>query len=250
MPGPIKIAVALPHYGGKCDSHHAEMWAAFAATAIDNRDRFQVVRFTIVDVCGIDRARNECVRRARDADADWLLMIDADTWVEDGGDLVQMISNGHKLGATIIGAAVQRRRNESDLGPTMMVYRQKLPGEVVSIPAQQLRHPGTKHAHEERLHCTSLLGVVEVDAIATACIAINMRHVEFMDAPVFRFTDIESEDIDFCRRVREMRGGWIKVGVDGKPSLTAEQQPWKGLILVDTTVKTFHLNRAVALRGP
>lgn len=236
----LKIAVGLPHYQGKSSFEHCRMWLEFGAVLNESSERFRLVSFATVDECGIDRARNKCVKHALEAGADWLLMLDADTWVSDGGDLLQMISDADRAGLTIVGAAVPRRTTGSGL--TFMVYDSPKPGEFVSLtPAGIL----ARDAFMDRIPSA----FAAVDAIATACIAINMRFAQFMDEPFFRFTDIESEDLDLCRRVREMRGGWIALDDNGKPDPDGQRIDWKGLIAVDKRVRARHLNRPAILHG-
>lgn len=250
----LKIAVALPHYQGRSSFEHCQMWMQFGHTLACSEERFALVAFALIDVCGIDRARNECIKAAREGEADWLLMLDGDTWVSDGGDLLQMISDADKVGATIVGAAVPRRAilNNgvgivlgSEQGRTLMAYSSPEKGQIVSMTPASIKNGifwpeavGPTYDH-----------FCPVDATATACIAINLKHVEFMDEPFFRFTATESEDIDFCRRVREMRGGWMKLDEAGRPSPWGEIQPWNGHILIDKRVRARHLNRPVILEG-
>lgn len=247
----LKIAVGLPHYQGRSSFEHGRMWMQFGHTLACSEERFSLVSFSLVDVCGIDRARNECIAGARKGNADWLLMVDGDTWVSDGGDLLQMISDADKVDATIVGAAVPRR-TLGDEGRTLMVYSSPERGQLVSLTEAHLKST----QFDDRLSIVNQAqwkswfeSFCPVDAMATACIAINLRHVEFMDEPFFRFTHDESEDIDFCRRVREMRGGWMKLDDAGRPHPEGETHEWKGHILIDKRVKAYHLNRPAILEG-
>ncbi len=63
----------------------------------------------------------------------------------------------------------------------------------------------------------------DVDAIGAACMAINLQ---LLGDAVFQFTDTLSEDLEFCRQIKEQGGK----------------------ILVDTSVKTAHLGNAPILR--
>lgn len=239
----IKLAVGLPHYRGSCSFEHCRMWMEFGAVINESSERFKLVSFALVDECGIDRARNKCMQHAQEADADWLLMIDADTWVSDGGDLLQMISDADKIDATIAGAAVPRRNIDGQ--HTLMVYAAPVAGELISLTAAGIFN----RAAEVEFEQIGLRTLAPVDAMATACMAINLRHAEFLDRPFFRFTNTESEDIDFCRRIREMRGGYMIVDDEGKPDVNGRRVDWHGRILIDKRIEARHLNRAPILRG-
>lgn len=101
----IKLAVALPAYGLKLDVGHAAMWLGFGAALANTTDKFTLVSFTEYHINGIDLARNTAVWDALVAGADWLLMIDNDTFhrssaeaIGDAGmDLLQMIRDADRM---------------------------------------------------------------------------------------------------------------------------------------------------------
>src|SRR4249919_3309642 len=112
----LKILVGVPAYGGFVHASQIRMWMELGNTIGGSTERFELVGIVYADINGIDRARNFLLAAAMQAGADWLLMIDADTWIEFGpeeGDagfqLLRMISDAERAGATIVGAPVARR---------------------------------------------------------------------------------------------------------------------------------------------
>jgi len=183
------------------------MWTELGAALAQDEKRVQLAAFINVDTCGIDRARNLMLAAAMQANADWLLMIDSDTWVvtseyaSSGFQLLEMIHSGENLDATIIGAPVKRRGGEG-----LAVYVRK---------------------HDKlfavKITDATALTVVECDAIGAAVMAINLGKLQLDDR--FVFTDQEGEDLNFCRKLRD-RGDKI---------------------LVDTRVQTAHIARGTIL---
>ncbi len=208
----INLAVGLPCYGGKLCAEQARMWVEFGNTLGASAERFKLVMFGYVDINGIDKARNQLVHDAITARADWLLMIDADTWVESTGtagddagfQILRMISEAerHAPPAAIVGAAVVRRQLADDRGADAVAVYDSAGTRLAS---NELDRPFT-----------------EVGAIGAAVMAINIGRT--LDAN-FAFVETASEDLNFCRQVRE-RGG---------------------LILIDSRVRTGHLSRQAPL---
>ena len=221
MTPPIKLAIGVPAYGAHVVMWHTRMWLTMGAALANSAERFALVSFDLVDACGIDVARNKLVHDALEKGADWLLMIDADTWAEDGGDILQMISDADKAdqaesGWKPVGAVVAPvpRRDPWDTRP--MVYARVPEGFRDQLVNIDLKPEGLQF----------------VDSAATAMMAINLgfiRGVGWM-APWFSFEwhssktpwkPSLSEDHVFCRRVRESGG----------------------VILADPRVKAKHLQR-------
>lgn len=194
----MRIAIGLPAYGGKVVSHQGMTWIRLGSQLGLHPD-CQVIGFMPVDICGIDRARNYLLQQAREAKADWLLMIDSDVWI-DRGDLFQMIEDGEKMGAAVIGPPVMMRGAVQK----PMVYRFKR-------LARMNVSDGSVEAHVEGvLHDVEAGKVSEVDAIGGSCLAINLHRI---GQSQFCFTPAISEDLEFCRQVKEIGE---KILVDGR----------------------------------
>lgn len=101
----IKIAVSIPAYGGKIDVGQAGMWASFGHALAANEDTHELVSWGYTDCNPVADARNVAVEAGLRAGADWLLMIDADTYHEGpeddvptgGYQLLDMITTGARL---------------------------------------------------------------------------------------------------------------------------------------------------------
>lgn len=219
MTNKLKVFVGVPAYGGQISAQQARMWMEFGNTLGGSSERFELVGMMHADINGIDRARNYLLAAAFQTGADWLLMIDADTWVEglDDGDagfqLCRMISDGDRAGATIIGAPVAKRDHTK--AHEVMCYRFSSisDDEPIIIEPVSVEELGR--------------GIKDVDAIATAVFAVNITKI---GETVFRMPPMIgelSEDLAFCRKIRH----------DG------------GRVMVDTRVNTRHLARALPI-GP
>jgi len=185
---PIKIAVGIPAYGGRVAVGQAKQWLAFGAAmhkaiSIGHAD---FTTFITMDVCGVDRARNFLLAHAMAQGADWLLMVDADTWTDNGGGLLAMILAGAKLGAAIIGAPVYRSVD----GKQMLNVYWRENDQRVCINPRDMRAGGIQP--------------FEVDSIGSAVVAIDLHQV-----PVdlsFKFTEDVSEDLYFCDGIKKAGG--------------------------------------------
>lgn len=183
----LRVGYLLPAYGGFIVSEHARMWTEFGFCAAASSERFALVLMGYRDICGIDMARSKIMDDAVEAGLDWLLMIDSDTWVEDGQALLQMISDADKQDASIVVAPVRQRR-VGDGESHLMIYRKGMP-HFMELPRRD--------------------GLFPIDRAATACMAIHLDDiVRELDQPWFRFTPTAAEDLDFCDRVKD-RGGII-----------------------------------------
>lgn len=208
----IKIALGLPAYRGRIASQHAATWFSLGkylgAMSNSSEPLFESSIIT-VDCNGVDRARNNLLAHAMSTGHEWLLMLDDDTWIEGddpGGALFSMMWDGlHTQKAAVVGAAVRRRGAEG-----LNVYR-KTDGRYSSINLGKIGVALASARH------------IDVDAIGAACMAINLQ---LLGDAVFQFTDTHSEDLEFCRQIKEAGGK----------------------ILVDTNVKTAHLGNAPVLR--
>lgn len=207
----IRLAVGLPAYRSVVAAQQAKMWMEFGGYIARNKPMIDLVMVGAVDVCGIDRARNLIVAHAMKESADWVLMVDSDTWCADGNELVRMIVEAPE-GAAMVGASVRTRGGgRGELAPLNM-YRWN---------SEESRH--------EPIHVQWTNGTYqEIDAVGGAVIAINLHRLQ--PADIFKWHYYEtgqsiSEDLYFCRKLRE-RGEKV---------------------YVDTRVKTFHVDRAQVL---
>lgn len=210
----IKLGIGLPAYGGKISAEHARMWLEVGHALAASSGRFVLTMLpSIVDVCQVDKARCMLVDAAIEAQCDWLLMLDADTWVAEGYQLLVMISEAERQGSHVVVGAVPRRNTD---GTRELMAYQAWAGEVTSGIAA-VTDAGLQIA------ATDLIPITEA---ATACMAINLPFVtKHLARPWFRFTETASEDRDFCRRINHAGG----------------------VIVVDRRVQTRHLNRPAVL---
>jgi hypothetical protein len=230
----LKIAFGLPAYGGKVSAEHTLMFLELGHTLALSHERFQLAGWFMIDNCGIEKARNRLLREALDAGADWLLMIDADTWAVNNGDedagvqLLRMISQADKEGATIVGAPVIRRYSGHDRfkPPTseLMVYDWHETKPAGIAYAGYGEHEATPAEGKLVALAPSELPrkLTSCDALATAIFAVNIKKAGHLN---FKFTDELSEDLYFCHKVKE----------EG------------GKILVDGRVRTAHLSRPFSI---
>lgn len=210
MTQPTKLAVGIPAYGDALTAHHARMWMEFGNTIGNNHERWRLSMFSTVDVNPIDKARNMLLAQAILTESDWLLMIDADTWIEGYGDedagfqILRMIADAQRKGAAIVCAPVCPRASEKG-DPRVMVYRTVSRTLLVDSDP-----PPEPYSVTLEMLCMNELdgrALVEIDACATACIAINVRLAAAYNAH-FKFNEPLSEDLDFCRQVK-IAGGKI-----------------------------------------
>lgn len=220
----LKLAVAVMAYGGQVCSQQINMWIDFGAHAAFAAAEVQVLPISIWDVNPVDRARNFALAKAMKDEADWLLMVDADTFVmgvTPGLDLLRMILEGAREYAAIIVAQVKSRAPGVD---TNMVYcldrgRISTKHSDGALYGLNLLHPMLRGNGE---------ALMRIDAASAAIMAISLKHVG--DA-AFRFIEETetragySEDIEFCNQIRAAGGK----------------------ILCDTRIVTGHLARPAVL---
>lgn len=212
----LRLIIGIPAYGGQITANHARMWLEIGNTLGGSYERFSLVEFAFWDVNGIDQARNMMLARALELQADWLLMIDADTWIEpskidresgvDAGFLLlRMISDAERREAAIVVAPVMPRRASAtgDQGPMVWV-----------------KHPNLDAGCAPDAALLEQRGLFEIDSAATAVFAVNIPRI-IPIKPSFKFAGGLSEDKFFCKCVRD--GG--------------------GKIFVDTRVRTGHTSR-------
>lgn len=188
---PRKITVALPAYGRKIDVSHAPMWIRFGMEMERRKKDFAFLDAAVMDECNLARVRNALVKHSLVA-SDWLLMLDADTTVENAESLVDMVFEGERLGAAAIAAPVRHRA-------------------VDAWNVQDDRWDAiTPEEFRDR--------VIAVGSIGAACMAISVEWLlkhwpsENPD-PWFQFRHLrdnmwKGEDLAFCEGVRR-RGGQV-----------------------------------------
>jgi len=204
----LRLAVGLPAYGDALTAHQARMWMEFGSILGGSIERFELVMFMHIDVNPIDKARNLLVTNAIKHKADWLLMIDDDTWVESntadddaGTMLLRMISDADRRGAAVVCAPVVRRRMLHGDRDEYMVYRQR----EDSIKPDKLE--SLSYTNEKDCADLNSRHLFAIDACATACIAISLKRFTFLADPFWFDRELQlSEDLLFCHRVRENGG--------------------------------------------
>lgn len=196
---PIRLGIGLPHYGGSMVTASVDMWMSMGM-ALATTKRFDLCWRTRLDVCGIEHARNQLMAAALAAGVDWLLMVDADTWVDDASDVLQAISDADKVDANVMAVATPQRAL-GDEQPHLMVYQGEDTRSPVTLAVLE------KMTQQGEPFC-------EIDSAATSLIAFDLNFVrdKGLAPPWFRFEwkygtlDYVSEDRSFCRRVREAGG--------------------------------------------
>jgi len=206
----IRLALGIPAYGGKIVAEQARMWMELG-NVLGGSPRFELAWQGYIDVNPISKARNQIASEARSADADWLFSIDADTWVEgdsidDAGVMIlRMISEAERAGAWLVSAPVVKRSTEAD-ADALAIY---------DTSGDTLRRFG-RIAQQQQL--------IDINAVGAACFAVDLEKTKDIK---YRFVGDLSEDLDFCRTIRNM---------DGR-------------VMVDPRVTTAHLSRPFPLRS-
>ncbi len=222
--GQISLAIGIPAYSGQVTSNHTRMFLELGAVISGSTERFTFLAHLIADINPVDRARNWLLANAMALGADWLLMIDADTWVEADADadagfqILRMISEADRMGATIVTAPVVRRVAD---GPANELAIYRLNAESKSISKHEARTIDWLSTLSRHLE--------PIDACGAACMAIHLPRVVEANAH-FRFEDILSEDLEFCRQIREFFPGHAP-----------------GPIFLDPRVRTGHMSRPFPL---
>lgn len=218
----IKLAVQLPAYGRKIDAGHAGMWLSLGHALASNEETFELVGFDVVEANPVADARNLCVEHALQVEADWLLMVDADTYCDDlegcGLALLQMIRDADRQQAAVVGAPVRARQWA---GHDRTVWK------LDEVPAIQIPgRPAAKQTMSKAPEAYYLGKLVETPRIGGACMAVNLGWIRasmpmppwFTHEPTLLGSREDrlrgtGEDVTFCDMVR-IRGGLILV--DGR----------------------------------
>lgn len=224
MSNQLRLAIVSPAYGGVIAAEQARMWADFGNIAGASNDRFRLTAMGYVDVNPVSRARNQAIMQAALLSSDWLLMIDADTWVVDNGDetagfqLLRMISDAARAKAVLVSAPVVLRATQEQMQQGPDAYHLA----VYDPPSEDGKYNGKPLAwlREQSRALTSVF------AVGAACFALHVPTIT-ESMLLYEFTKDLSEDLDFCRQIREKCG-------DGK-------------ILLDPRVATGHRSRSFPL---
>lgn len=195
----IRLGIGLPCYGLKLDIGHAAMWLGLGAALATATDKVTLAMFNEYSINGIDLARNTIVWDAIQANCDWVLMIDADTFhrsttvdgnpdaIGDAGvDLIQMIRDadrGQFVNADGVLCNIPMRPNNG-VGLVGAPVRGR--GGNPSVCVQQFGHHTDPHGRKWELmnqrHITPLTElrdkVQTVARIGGACIAVNCRWLQ------------------------------------------------------------------------
>lgn len=202
------------------------MWLELGAAALLNVERFALTKFIYLDMNPVDKARNAALALGMQVGAEWLLMIDADTFVASapgatpGDQILRMIEDAAYEDAAVVIAPVRAR----DADRRIMAYRIEehmthkidLPGTVDGAEVGIAEYRSIELGDERKL--------VPIDAGATAVMAINLQKVGDAYFKFIHGTREQaglSEDLEFCRQIRAAGGA----------------------ILCDTRVVTGHMAR-------
>jgi len=201
----VKVAFGIPAYRRSVDVGHFETGLALGMTMAQLGKRFELVGLVTVESCSIDYARNEMLHLALKAGADWLLMMDADTFHghykgkvlkrNPAMDILYMLEEGTKRDAAVIAAPVAMRNR-----PGYNVVKKNDAGEDEAIPYEEL-----------------VGKITQVDRIGTAFMGVNCKWIRacWPDQPWFLTQHFPGpaprklgEDYSFCDGVTK-RGGTI-----------------------------------------
>lgn len=181
---PLGVMFGIPAYREMVHRGHVIQMMSMVSTVFASRGLISLRGFLSPDSCNVDWSRNSLLYAALKDKSDWLLMMDADTYHRDAGDLFKMVEEGEMQRAAVIAAPVRIRK-------------------------------GTEHNVKGGFDFQG--EVKEVDRIGAACMAVNVRwiHDHWPDQPWFatqhKTGPVPSkvgEDVYFCDGVRE-RGGKI-----------------------------------------
>lgn len=212
----MKLVLGTPAYRRQVDVEHVVQCMHLAAACVAP---IEFLGFSYAESYCLDWSRNQLLYLALERGADWLLLVDADTFHRDAADTLRMLREGEERGAAVIGAPVRMRGRTAQY----------------NVRARQ----GEDYFVVER---DWFFGRVQaVDAIGTAFMAVSCNWMRtawpqqpwFVTRPVAgREPRVLSEDLAFCSEVTR-RGG--KIFVDGRfnpthvgAELTAEpgQSAW------------------------
>lgn len=203
----LKLAVCTMAYGGQISAHHMKMWIEFGQAVERNRLGLELALTLYMDTNPVDRARNIAMALAMRANADWLLMVDADTFavrgphedVDAGDVLLNMLHDAASAGATAVVAPVMSR-SAAKRHPMAYTLRRDEPYDywqgMPLVPIRVDQPPA---------------GLVPIDSAASAIMAVNLAFAAQHDL-TFRFVEATptqqglSEDHEFCRQVRAAGG--------------------------------------------
>jgi hypothetical protein len=233
----LKLAICSPAYGGQINAAQARMWTEIGNAVGASSERFRLTMFGFVDVNPVDRARNQALAHAMLHSSDWLFSIDADTWIEHSADedagfqMLRMISDADRAGAVLVSAPVVKRADETQ----MLMVAKGLDAYELAVygkPGEDGKHKAVSGkwalTQQRRLVSTIDNGTTPIWAVGAACYAVNLNKLVKIEPPaMYRFTDMLSEDLDFCAQIRAKFGD--------------------GAIMVDPRVKTGHAGRSFPL---
>jgi len=109
---PVRVAFLIPAYNGTLDMGHAEMWLRTGVTLALAADKFELGMFGCGSFNPVAKARNSFTAAALAGGADWLVMIDADTYTETPEAIFDMIAFGIESDIPVMTAAVMGRGEE------------------------------------------------------------------------------------------------------------------------------------------
>lgn len=192
-------------------------------------DRYELVDFIRMTGAYIPDNRNKLVRLAREAEVDWLLMLDADE--SFGSDLLRILMRSADSNARPIVTGLYANIAQFDMSGGVqvinMVFGEIEDGQYRSLAAE---------------------GVVpfRVDAFGTGVCLLHMSVFDHVEEPWFWLdtllatgkseAQLVTEDISFCRKARE-------AGYELWCDPLADVTHWKSMPLTSSTVREYLTNR-------
>jgi hypothetical protein len=217
----IRLAVGVPAFGMQIDVGHGNMWLMLGHALCANEEVFSLVSFRTVSMNPVADARNDLVNAALEKEADWLLMVDADTYYEgeDAVPILQMIRDAWRAGAAAVAAPVRARGWKEHQRTVWML------DETPKILAPGVQRPGeaTMSVADEERYRGKLVPCLRIGA---AFMAVNLHWIRgnLPDPPWFTHEPAmvgprqgrlrsHGEDVVFCDMIR-IRDGLLLV--DGR----------------------------------
>ncbi len=195
---PTKLAFMIPAYNGALDMGHANMWLEMGAQLVLRQEEFQLIAMSGGSMNPVAKIRNAFVESALECNADWLIMIDADTFTSEPDKLLDMIAEGVKHDIAVMSAVVLSRAE----GHTCTVF--------IKDPKLGMFRACTDEVLKDGD------GLTEVDRCGAAMLAINLGWIrkEWPVGPWFVHDPPSmGEDWTFCFGVH-CRGG--RIVADGR----------------------------------
>ena len=196
----IRVAYGVPAYRRGIDIGHNYQAFSLGMLSALVKDRIAVVSLHDADTCDVAHSRNLLLHSALKSGADWLLMMDGDTFhvsadtLTAPSQILRMIEDANEHGAAVAAAPVKMRGRD---GYNVAIRR------------------GDEYIQIEREDIGDRM--IPVERIGTACMAVNCHWIKdyWPEQPWFDTAQIpgeiprrEGSDYRFCDAVRA-RGGAV-----------------------------------------